>query len=65
MTLSGYDALNGVIYAQTWDRVGDESNYNTTAEDRFFGLVHYDGIKRVMLTNSSGGIEIDHLQYGR
>jgi hypothetical protein len=38
---------------------------STTAKGRFFGIVHYAGVKRVTLANSSGGIEIDHLQYGR
>jgi hypothetical protein len=65
VTLTGYDAQDGVIYTQTVDGIGDNDNYNTTTEDRFFGIVHYDGVKRVVVTNSSGGIEIDHLQYGR
>jgi hypothetical protein len=37
----------------------------TTAEDRFFGVVWPGGISRVRMSNSSGGIEIDHVQYGR
>jgi hypothetical protein len=36
----------------------------TTAEDRFFGAVHPNGISKIHVSNTSGGIEVDHLQYG-
>jgi len=37
-----------------------------TAEDRFFGCSDPGGISRVTMTNTlGGGIEVDHLQYGR
>lgn len=37
-----------------------------TAEDRFFGCSNAGGIARVTVTNAlGGGIEVDHLQYGR
>ncbi len=65
VTVTGYDAAGAVIYTQTVLGIGDDSNTGTTAEDRFFGIVHYDGVKRVTLANTSGGIEVDHLQYGR
>jgi hypothetical protein len=65
VTVTGYDVADQVIYTQTVNGIGDNSNYGTTAEDRFFGIVHYAGVKSVKLANSSGGIEIDHLQYGR
>jgi len=35
-----------------------------TSEDRFFGAVDPLGITAIKISNSSGGIEIDHLQYG-
>jgi hypothetical protein len=65
VTVTGYDAADQVIYTQSVNGIGDNSNTGTTAEDRFFGIVHYAGVKSVKLANSSGGIEIDHLQYGR
>jgi hypothetical protein len=65
VTITGYDTADDVIYSQKVDGIGDDSNYNTTAEDRFFGIVHYAGVQRVVVSNSSGGLEIDHLQYGR
>ena len=36
----------------------------TTAEDRFLGAFNRGGISRIKVTNSIGGLEIDHLQYG-
>jgi hypothetical protein len=36
----------------------------TTAEDRFFGMINSAGISSIFISNSGGGIEIDHLQYG-
>lgn len=41
----------------------DNSNSGTTAEDTFFGIVHPGGIGSIFVSNSSGGIEVDHLQY--
>ena len=35
-----------------------------TAEDRFYGVSDPGGISAIMISNSSGGIEVDHLQYG-
>ena len=49
--------------------LGDGTNEGTTAEDRFFGIIHHSGISRVRVTNNENnpnfGIEVDHLQYGR
>jgi hypothetical protein len=36
----------------------------TTAEDRFFGVTNAGGIGSIFISNSSGGIEIDHLHVG-
>lgn len=35
-----------------------------TAEDRFFGITDLLGIDAIKLSSTSGGIEIDHIQYG-
>lgn len=35
-----------------------------TAEDRFFGVQSSGGILAIKIKNSSGGIEVDHVQYG-
>jgi hypothetical protein len=34
-----------------------------TGEDRFYGVVASGGVSAIKLTNTSGGIEIDHLHY--
>ena len=42
----------------------DGAWYGETAEDRFYGVQDPDGIIAIRLTNSSGGMEVDHLQSG-
>jgi hypothetical protein len=46
------------------DNVGDFSNSGTTAEDRFVGVEFKGGISAIHISNSTGGIEIDHIQFG-
>jgi hypothetical protein len=36
-----------------------------TEDDRFYGATNAGGISAIRIANSSGGIEIDHLQYGK
>ncbi|MDZ4701406.1 MAG: T9SS type A sorting domain-containing protein [Rhodothermales bacterium] len=36
-----------------------------TAEDRFYGVIEPAGISAIKISSNGGGIEIDHLQYGR
>jgi hypothetical protein len=42
----------------------DFSNNGETAEDRFYGFSNSAGIARLVISNTGGGIEIDHVQYG-
>src|SRR5207245_2830779 len=44
--------------------LGDGVFFDTTAEDRFLGAYNPDGISAIHVLNTSGGIEVDHLQYG-
>ena len=39
----------------------DEETYG---EDRFFGVQFAGGIRSITISNSAGGIEVDHIQYG-
>jgi hypothetical protein len=64
VTITGYDEQDMVVYTETVQGIGDNSVNGTVEEDRFFGIVHAAGIKRVVIVNSTGGLEIDHLQYG-
>lgn len=65
VTFTAYDANDQIIYTDTFEGIGDGSNSRETAEDRFFGVVSTVGIKRLFISNTGGGIEVDHLQYGR
>lgn len=42
----------------------DTSVSGSVLEDRFFGVTSADGIRSIFISNSSGGIEVDHVQYG-
>src|SRR5205807_1307490 len=66
----------GQVYFEAFDRNGvsmglrgpfnlpDDVYYDTTAEDRFLGAYNPDGISAIHVLNTSGGIEVDRLQYG-
>lgn len=43
----------------------DGSSNGGTAEDRFFGVFESTGISSIRLSNSGGGIELDHIQFGQ
>lgn len=43
--------------------IADASHTGGTSEDRFFGIIHAAGIASIKVTNTSGGIEVDHLQF--
>lgn len=67
----GFEALGvdgQIIYAiEPFSEPGfpGTSVTSDTAEDRFFGVYSPDGVSAIRLYNTSGGIEVDHLQYGR
>jgi hypothetical protein len=42
----------------------DGSFNGTIEEDRFYGAINAGGISRIVISNDSGGIEVDDLQYG-
>jgi len=65
VTFTAYGADGGVLDTQSVNGIGDGSNNGETPEDRFFGAIFPGGIKRITLRHTGGGIEIDHLQYGR
>lgn len=66
VTFTAYGIDGGVVGSQTTNGIGDGTNYGTTAEDRFFGVVFTGGVKAVKMQGAGGGgIEVDHLQYGR
>ena len=60
-----YDAADVLIGSKTAAAVGDNSISGTVAEDRYFGVVHGAGVKRIVVKSSAGGVEVDHLLFGR
>ncbi|HSW03335.1 hypothetical protein [Aquabacterium sp.] len=56
---------NGVSLGSiTRNGFSDGSISGTTAEDRFFGVQFDGGIRSITITGQSGGLELDHIQYG-
>jgi hypothetical protein len=44
--------------------IADANFLGGTSEDRFFGVQSLGGVLAVKLSNATGGIELDHVQYG-
>lgn len=65
ITFKAFGADNAEIFSQTFVGIPDSGFSGRTAEDRFFGLTHAAGIRAIQVSNSSGGIELDHVQYGQ
>jgi hypothetical protein len=67
VTFTAFGADNAtVVCTIVAPNVGNNSFSGETAEDRFFGCSDAGGIARIQFVNSGGGgIEIDHVQYGR
>jgi hypothetical protein len=58
-------ALLGTIGPVSEAGVFPDGSFNgETGEDRFFGFTNEGGISAILLSNSGGGIELDHLQFG-
>jgi len=62
VTFQAYDQNN--VLLGTLHTTADGSNNGETPEDRFFGLTNAGGISKIFLFNDSGGIEMNHIQYG-
>ena len=65
VTFEAFDTEGTSLGATTATAVGDDSNTGTTAEDRFLGIVAPAGVASFRISNSTGGTEADHVQYGR
>jgi alpha-tubulin suppressor-like RCC1 family protein len=62
-TFQAFDSSNTLI-ASINGNSADGSILGTTAEDRFYGVVSPAGIAKISISNTAGGIEVDHLQVG-
>lgn len=65
VTFSAIGADGQSLGSITASGFADGSNGGTTSEDRFFGVQFGGGIRAITISNSSGGIEVDHIQYGQ
>ena len=63
ITFEAFDQ-NGISLGTLTGAHANGSVNGETAEDRFYGAINAGGISAIRLSNSSGGIELDHLQYG-
>lgn len=63
-TFEAFDSVGGSLGTVGPVAIADGSNSGTTGEDSFFGVTFAGGISAIRISNSSGGIEVDHLQYG-
>lgn len=63
ITFEAFDS-NGASLGTLSGNHANGSFSGETAEDRFYGWENAGGISRIHIRNSSGGIEVDHLQYG-
>lgn len=64
VTLKAFGPGGTLLFSETRSGFADNSNNGETAEDRFFGVVDAAGVSSIFISNSLGGIEVDHLQYG-
>lgn len=55
---------NGISLGTLSGSHADSDFTGSTAEDRFYGIVHQGGISAIKLSTDGGGLEMDHLQYG-
>ena len=55
---------NNVLLGTINGEHADASFFGTLGDDRFYGWTNTTGISRVVISNTAGGIEIDHVQYG-
>ena len=64
VTFSAFGPGGVPLLSQTFSGFADGSNNGETAEDRFLGVANAAGISAIFISNASGGMEVDHLQYG-
>ena len=65
VTFSAVGAGGQSLGSITASGFADGSFGATTGEDRFFGVQFAGGIRSISISNSAGGIEVDHIQYGQ
>ena len=59
-----FDALGTSLGTLGPELIASDTITGETDEDRFFGVYEAGGISAILISNTTGGIEVDHLQYG-
>ncbi len=62
--LEGFDVFGSSLGVFGPWAVGDGSTLGETAEDRFLGVINFDGISAIKIYQDAFQLEVDHLQYG-
>jgi hypothetical protein len=67
VTFEAFDKDGQSIQKGAWGPFvhADLTHSGETAEDRYYGAYHPDGISKITITNVGGGIEVDHIQLDR
>ena len=63
ITFEAFDE-NGVSLGQLTGSHANTIHNGEIEDDRFYGATNSGGISRIFISNASGGIEVDDLQYG-
>jgi len=63
-SFEAFDALGASLGTVGPEAIAGPSITGETDEDRFFGVYEAGGISAIFISNTAGGIEVDHLQYG-
>jgi hypothetical protein len=64
VTFSAFDAAGELLGQVGPVNIPDGGHSGGTTEDRFFGIRWETGVGAIEISKASGGIEVDHLQYG-
>ena len=62
--LEAFDTLGSSLGVFGPWTMGDRTTRGTTAEDRFLGVINFDGISGIKIYQGASQMEVDHLQYG-
>lgn len=64
IVFTAFDENDNVLASITGTGIADQTNNTSCDEDRFFGVIAPQGVRRISFYSTAGGIEADHLQYG-
>lgn len=64
INFEAFGALGASLGTLGPEPIADTTITGETDEDRLFGVYEPGGISAIFISNTTGGIEVDHLQYG-